>query len=49
MTTSGSESGSTIWIQTEQTYGEHTPPTIGPNQVLAFDVVLLEIVKPSDK
>ncbi len=34
-----------FWIPAKLAYGEQAPPMIGPNQVLAFEVELLEIVK----
>lgn len=39
-----------FWIPSKLAYGEQAPPMIGPNQVLEFEVELLEIVKaPSAK
>jgi len=39
-----------FWIPVKLAYGEQAPPMIGPNQVLEFEVELLEIVKaPSGK
>ena len=39
-----------FWIPSKLAYGEQAPPMIGPNQVLEFEVELLEIVKaPSGK
>jgi FKBP-type peptidyl-prolyl cis-trans isomerase len=35
-----------FWIPASLAYGEQAPPMIGPNQVLVFEVDLLEIVKP---
>ncbi|MCR6495978.1 FKBP-type peptidyl-prolyl cis-trans isomerase [Thermomonas sp. S9] len=35
-----------FWIPAKLAYGEQAPPMIGPNQVLEFEVELLEIVKP---
>lgn len=34
-----------FWIPAKLAYGEQAPPMIGPNQVLDFEVELLEIVK----
>ena len=39
----------TFWIPAKLAYGEQAPPMIGPNQVLVFEVELLEIVKPGAK
>lgn len=38
-----------FWVPSTLAYGEQAPPMIGPNQVLVFEVDLLEIVKPSSK
>lgn len=38
-----------FWIPSALAYGEQAPPMIGPNQVLEFEVELLEIVKPDAK
>ncbi len=38
-----------FWVPTTLAYGEQAPPMIGPNQVLVFEVELLEIVKPGAK
>lgn len=35
-----------FWIPSALAYGENAPRSIGPNQVLDFEVELLEIVKP---
>ncbi|MDI1253260.1 FKBP-type peptidyl-prolyl cis-trans isomerase [Thermomonas sp.] len=35
-----------FWIPASLAYGEQAPPMIGPNQVLVFEVDLLDIVKP---
>ena len=35
-----------FWIPAKLAYGEQAPPMIGPNQMLTFEVELLEIVKP---
>ena len=37
----------TLWIPAELAYGNEAPQAIGPNQVLTFEVELLDIVKPS--
>ncbi|MBV2208180.1 MAG: FKBP-type peptidyl-prolyl cis-trans isomerase [Thermomonas sp.] len=34
-----------FWIPAKLAYGEQAPPVIGPNQMLEFEVELLEIVK----
>ena len=34
-----------FWIPAKLAYGEQAPPMIGPNQMLTFEVELLEIVK----
>ncbi len=38
-----------FWVPSTLAYGEQAPPMIGPNQVLVFEVELLEIVKPGSK
>ena len=35
-----------FWIPAKLAYGEQAPPMIGPNQMLMFEVELLDIVKP---
>ena len=35
-----------FWIPAKLAYGEQAPPMIGPNQLLEFEVELLDIVKP---
>ena len=39
----------TFWIPAKLAYGEQAPPMIGPNQVLVFEVELLDIIKPGAK
>jgi FKBP-type peptidyl-prolyl cis-trans isomerase len=39
----------TFWIPAKLAYGEQAPPMIGANQVLVFEVELLEIIKPGAK
>jgi FKBP-type peptidyl-prolyl cis-trans isomerase len=36
-----------FWIPAKLAYGEQAPPMIGPNQVLEFEVELLDIIKPN--
>ena len=38
-----------FWIPAKLAYGEQAPPMIGPNQLLTFEVELLDIVKPANK
>ena len=38
-----------FWIPAKLAYGEQAPPMIGPNQLLTFEVELLDIVKPGSK
>lgn len=35
-----------VFIPQNLAYGEQAPPSIGPNQVLIFDIELLEIIRP---
>ena len=34
-----------LTIPADQAYGPQAPPKIGPNQVLIFDVELIEVIK----